>query len=192
MDDVTKLFRKTCRRFDDLGDAHCLTFSCFRRQPFLKGRRSCLWLAESIDSARTKAGFDLWGYVFMPEHVHLVLLPHDGVTIGRILKEIKQPVTVMALRHVRDHAPQFLKRMADVQPNGRRSHRFWQRGGGYDRNLRSVADVHEKITYLHENPVRRGLVSHPQDWPWSSWQAWHEGTDAPLRIDRHSLPQLAK
>jgi REP-associated tyrosine transposase len=188
MDSPVKRFRKTCRRYDVPGDAHCLTFSCYRRQPFLTGRRACCWLIEAIDSARNTVGFDLWAYVFMPEHVHLVLWPHKGVPISKILKEIKQPVAVAALRYVKAHAPTFLERMADVQPSGRRSHRFWQRGGGYDRNLRSTGDVHEKIAYVHANPVRCGLVKHPRDWAWSSWRAWQEGGDEPLRIDRLSLP----
>jgi hypothetical protein len=62
------------------------------------------------------------------------------------------------------HAPEFLAELVDGPPNGRTAHRFWQRGGGYDRNLRSVRDIHEKIRYVHENPppprarcTRRGL-----------------------------------
>ena len=78
----------------------------------------------------------------------------------------------------------------DRQPDGRESHRFWQRGGGYDRNLRSVADVHEKINYIHGNPVRRGLVGGPEEWLWSSYRSWMDGIDEPIRIDRDSLPPL--
>jgi putative transposase len=80
--------------------------------------------------------------------------------------------------------------MADVQPSGKCSHRFWQRGGGYDRNIRTVKEMHEKIAYIHANPVRRGLVERVADWPWSSWRAWDEGIDDPLSIDRESLPPL--
>jgi putative transposase len=53
-----------------------------------------------------------------------------------------------------------------VGPHGRAL--FWQRGGGYDRNLRSSSDIREKIEYIHQNPVRRGLVVNPSDWVWSS------------------------
>jgi putative transposase len=63
--------RKTCRRYDQPGDAHYLTFSCFRRQPFLSGRVAPVWLIDSINAARAKCPFDLWAFVFMPQHVHL-------------------------------------------------------------------------------------------------------------------------
>jgi putative transposase len=81
--------------------------------------------------------------------------------------------------------------MADRQPGGKQVHRFWQRGGRYDRNLRSVKDIYEKINYIHNNPVRRGLVEKPEDWPWSSSKAWLEGTHNPIRLDFDSLPPLA-
>ena len=51
---------------------------------------------------------------------------------------------------------------------GKTAFRFWQEGAGYDRNLRSPAAVAAAIAYLHANPVRRGLVTRPTDWFWSS------------------------
>ena len=38
----------------------------------------------------------------------------------------------------------------------------------FDRALRTVKEYHEKVEYIHLSPVRAGLVSRPQDWPWSS------------------------
>ena len=46
--------------------------------------------------------------------------------------------------------------------------RFWQEGGGYDRNLRSEVAILAAIDYIHENPVRRGLCKPSADWRWSS------------------------
>jgi len=189
MEDKTHEHRKKCKRFDDPGHAHYLTFSCFRRQQFLKGERAKGWLVEAIDDAKRKTPFDLWAYVFMPEHVHLLLWPHEGVAISAILKEIKQPVAIRAVHYLKEHAPEFLVRMKDVRPNGRHTHRFWLRGGGYDRNLWTARDIHEKVHYIHENPVRRGLVESPGDWKWSSWNAWENNSTTPLNIDKESLAQ---
>ena len=134
--------------------------------------------------------YDLWAYVIMPEHAHVVLLPREQVRISSILTTIKQSSSKRALHWVRQNAPAFLAQMADVQPNGTRHYRFWQRGGGYDRNLRTVQDVHEKIGYVHANPVRRGLVSEPDEWQWSSCRAWTTGENRPIALDRESLPPL--
>ena len=59
------------------GHAHELTFSCYQRYPFLKAERTCLWLVDAIQAARVKHNFDLWAYVFMPEHVHLIVRPRE-------------------------------------------------------------------------------------------------------------------
>lgn len=181
--------RKTCKRYDIPGDAHFITFSCFRRLPLLAMDRSRQWLIDALALGRAKGQFHLWAYVIMPEHAHVVIWP-QGAPISAILKTIKQSTSQTALNWLQENKPHFLAEIADRQPNGRTSHRFWQRGGGYDRNLRSSGDVHEKIRYVHENPVRRGLAATATDWPWSSARAWETGVDEPLPIDRHSVPRL--
>jgi putative transposase len=182
--------RKRCKRWDIDGDAHFLTFSCFQRQPFLQSRRACRWLVDAIHAARQCRPFELWAFVLMPEHVHLLLFPRRGIRISSILSAVKTPVTRRVNSWVRKNAPDFLPRMADKQPNGKVAYRFWQRGGGYDRNLRSVRDIHEKFDYIHYNAVKRRLVRRPEDWVWSSYRSWAEGIDDPLRIDRDTFPAL--
>jgi putative transposase len=145
-------------------------------------------MVQALELGRTRQQYDLWAYVVMPEHVHVVLLPHEAVGIASILTTIKQSVAKRALLWLGREAPNFLTRLEDRQPNGQRNYRFWQRGGGYDRNLRTVADIHQKIEYVHANPVRRGLVDSPDAWPWSSYNAWQTGEDRPIPVDRNSLP----
>jgi putative transposase len=182
--------RKTCTRYGIEDDAHHLTFSCFHQLPLLAKDRSRDWMLQALQLGRERQPNHLWAYVIMPEHVHLVLLPKKGVRISSILTTIKQSLSKRALLWIRSNAPEFLAKLEDVQPNGDRSYRFWQRGGGYDRNLRSVSDIHEKIEYIHANPVRRGLTTTPEQWLWSSCRAWATGEDVPIAIDRHSLPPL--
>jgi hypothetical protein len=94
------------RHFDEPGHAHELTFSCYRRFRFLAAERTCLWLAQAIDQARRRHGFAVWAYVFMPEHVHLIV--HPGRPLPRvelILKAIKQPVRRRTVLHLGRHAP---------------------------------------------------------------------------------------
>ncbi len=157
--------RKRCKRWDIPWNAHCLTFSCFHRGAFLGRDRTRAWFLESLDAARASAGFALWAFVVMPEHVHLLIAPHEGVRISTILSAIKQPVARRAVAFLKECDPSGLAALLDAQPSGRRTHRFWQPGGGYDRNMRSTRDVHEKLRYIHLNPVRRGLVERPEDGP---------------------------
>jgi putative transposase len=183
-------YRKLCKRYDECGTGHYLTFSCFHNQPFLKAERTCQWLVNAINAARKKYPFDLWAWVFMPTHVHLLVYPHEGTGISEILAGIKKPVGKLAGLFVRANASEFIPQMSDRQPDGTVILRFWQPGGGYDRNIFSLEELHEKIQYIHNNPIRSDLVPEPQKWIWSSYHAWENGTDEPLRIDRDSLPDL--
>ncbi|MCK4342324.1 MAG: transposase [Phycisphaerae bacterium] len=180
---------ETCKRYSEPGHAHALTFSCFKRQPLLSRDRSRTWFLEALDVARTKHAFDLWAYVIMPEHVHLLIWPRNEVySISDILSDMKLPVTRRAVKYLREHAPAYLTRLRDEQPNGKVVHRFWQRGGGFDRNLVQPAAIHRHIEYIHANPVRRGLVEHPEDWPWSSARYFAGRGDVPLVPDVESIP----
>lgn len=179
---------RTRKRYDQPGHAHFLTFSCWNHLPLLRAERSCLWFLSSLQSARQAHPIDLWAWVLMPDHVHLLLLPRQGTKVGAFLKSCKQRCARNAIHWVRTHCPWFLDRLEDRQPSGRRSYRFWQPGGGYDRNIWTADELHEKIQYIHNNPVRSDLVQQAIEWRWSSLRAWETGRDEPIPIDRESLP----
>ena len=182
--------RKRCRRLNEPGHAHALTFSCFRRQPFLSKGRSRQWMIEAIDKARVEHQFDLWAYVVMPEHVHLLICPTEAeYSISAILKTMKQFVSREAIHFLQHNAPEFLPHLLDRQPNGRSSYRFWQRGGGYDRNLMEPKAIWSMMEYINANPVRRGLCQSAIEWLWSSALDWEQPGSGVLRIDRGSVPQ---
>src|SRR5258707_10414289 len=143
------------------GHAHELTFSCFYGFPFLKSERTCRWLAQAIDEARAKHDFALWAYVFMPEHVHLLIFPKRlQYDMAVIRNAIKEPVGRKAVKYLQSQAPQWLPRIS-VNRGGRVEHRFWQAGGGYDRNAYEPETVLAMIEFSHANPVGRGLVEYP-------------------------------
>ena len=136
-----------------------------------------------IQSARIERDFDLWAWVVMPEHVHLIVRPRPAVSdIALIRKAIKSPVATSALAWLEDLAPHWLPRL--TRARGEKTERlFWQSGGGYDRNITEPKTLAAAIDYIHMNPVRRGLVERAEDWPWSS-AAWYlRGGECPLTPD---------
>lgn len=180
---------KTCKAIDEPGHAHALTFSCYRRQPFLSRDRARTWTVEAIRHAVERHRFHLWAYVLMPEHVHLLVCPIETVySTSDFLKSLKKSVANRAVRFVRENAPAFLERMSDRQPNGSVTHRFWQRARGYDRNLWEPRYVFNMIDYIHANPVRRNLCERPEDWRWSSAGDYAGTRQGPLSVDFQSLP----
>ena len=134
----------------------------------------------------------------MPEHVHLLLWPPFDLisrdpqcTRGRIrgiLWRLKQPVGEKAIAFLRENSPADLQKLT-VQNSNRTYHRFWQSGSGYDENVSDPRALHAMVDYVHLNPVRRGLVERPEDWPWSSARDWNLLDGALLKVDR-TLPEI--
>jgi putative transposase len=126
----------------------------------------------------------------MPEHVHVLVYPtNPTVMMSRFLQAAKEPVARKAVRHLKAHSPEWLDRIK-VDEGDRIRHRFWQPGGGYDRNVTETDTLRSMIEYIHANPVRRGLVSHPDEWEWSSAR-WFAGMrSVKLNMDDSILTEL--
>jgi len=146
-------------------------------------------MLDAINVASDKYDFAVWAFVIMPEHVHVLLYPPQAeYSLSRILSGVKQPVSKRAIQFWRGTDLGAPANMIDRQPNGRQSVRFWQRGGGYDRNLWSPKHIWETTDYNHANPVRRGLCAADVDWPWSSAGAYAGDESCPVRLDLEALP----
>lgn len=160
------------KHYDDLGTARFVTFSCYRRGGYLSDPGALELIVRHIERARVNHGFKLWGYVIMPEHVHLVLLSPDSMRLGLVIREIKSKMA-------REY---FALTMSDVVGIGV----FWQKRC-FDHNCRSQKTTREKIVYCHNNPVKRGLVREPSEYKWSSYN-WYQGRrNEPLAMDECEL-----
>jgi putative transposase len=169
--------------FNDPNHAHYLTFSCYRRRQLLTDDRVITWFLQSIDQAREQHAFRLLAWVVMPEHAHLLLHPKDEVySISRIAQSIKGPFAHRVVAEWRENDPHKLKRLR-VDSGDQVSYRFWQEGGGFDRNISQMDRIRKAIEYIEYNPVRRGLVAEASEWRWSSAYARAGKSDALLTLD---------
>ena len=168
-------------RYNNPGTARFVTFSCYHGFNLLKSESSMNILSDQLSLLRNKYGFKLFGYVFMPNHVHLILLPKEGDSLGRIIGEYK---SLTARRIINSWKDKGLKIFDDLKVirNNKEQFVLWQRRY-YDHNCQTVDDVLEKINYCHSNPMKKRLVSDPGDWKWSSFRRYTGMTDAGMEID---------
>lgn len=171
------------KSFNTPGHAHFLTFSCWERKPFLADRRTCSEFSRALDKARRIEQFDIWAYVLMPEHVHLLIRPRREVyAMASILRRIKEEFSRDVLRDWRKHHPERLMECADMGCSPVR-YRFWQPGGGFDWNLWNHKAIRNAVAYIEGNPVRRKLVGSTLEWEWSSARSRAGHTSVPLVVD---------
>jgi putative transposase len=166
--------RKLVRHHHDPGTVRELTFSCYRRFPLLADDEHKRLLSVSVNRAIAAHGFQLVAFVFMPEHVHLLVFP-TGVDadVSALLAAIKKPHSFRVKERMTARRDPWLGRLTIRERPGRTVFRFWQEGTGYDRDLFAGSSLRSAIEYLHANPVRRGLVRSADQWAWSSWHHYH-------------------
>jgi putative transposase len=166
--------RKTRHRYENACDIRFLTFSCFQHLPLFDNDAIKDKFVEVLAAVRKKTRFRLFAWVIMPNHVHLLIQPSlPKYPVAVVLKALKGTFANIVLRRWRELDAPILARVKD---RWGRLH-FWQRGGGYDRNIYTDEELLEKLHYIHNNPVERGLVEDPIDWKWSSAR-WYEDEEA--------------
>lgn len=161
--------RKKVRHFENVRSLHELTFSTYQRLPLLTNDTWLGILARELDAACQAECFELVAFVFIPEHVHLLVLPLvETARVSRLLGRTKRRTSVqIKLLLEANQSPLLSKLTVRERPNYY-VFRFWQEGGGFDRNFYEPKAIQSSIDYLHQNPVRQGLCSSAIEWKWSS------------------------
>jgi putative transposase len=146
-------------RHQQEGHLHFITFSCYRRLPYLNDDASRTTFEQTLETLHKRHRFHVHGYVLMPEHVHLLLSEPENHPLATTLNVLKAETSKL------------------LKANRKQ---FWQIRY-HDFNVFTAAKRIEKLKYMHRNPVARGLVAKPEDWPWSSYR--HYLTNHPGRIE---------
>ena len=168
------------KRYYRKGHLHFVTFSCYRRLPLLKSTRARNFVVRELSRVRDELGFRLIGYVVMPEHVHLLMSEPNSGTPSTVLHKLKLRVARRLRKRGRRVSSEQMRLAFDKCEEPARA--FWQ-ARFYDFNVYSRWKKLEKLQYMHANPVTRGLVNHPRQWPWSSWAYYRGEAGALIRVD---------
>lgn len=155
------------KRFHQSGQSHFVTFSCYHRHPKLNNPEACRIFLEALEAARARFAMRVYGYVLMPEHVHLLLSEPESGTLAEAIHFVKLT-----------SAKRLASRCLPTADEGR----FWQ-ARCYDRNVRDHREFVVKLRYLHRNPVKRGLCRTAEQWPWSSFQHYVTGVSGIVEIE---------
>ena len=171
---------KGLKRYYGKSDLHFVTFSCYRKLPFLGTKRARNVFVKELARVRGEYGFLLVGYAVMPNHVHLLMSEPVKSTPSTVLQMLKQRVSRKMRKRGKSEGKEQLAFRFDEE--GEEAKAFWQ-ARFYDFNVYKAGKMKEKLNYMHANPAIRGLVKHPKDWPWSSWVFYAKGESGLVPID---------
>lgn len=158
--------------FDHDGRARFVTFNTHQRMSLLTNRVFCDVVDAAIQSAARETGCRLLARVVMPEHVHMVLVPHVEIKLADVVSDMKRRSAREIHALLVERRSPLLARLS-IMRDGQQRFVFWQRRC-YDRNCRSEDEVWRAVQYCHQNPVARGLVRRTIDYPWSSALLYEE------------------
>jgi putative transposase len=126
-----------------------VTFSTWQRHRLFAVESCARLFLKTLYGYRRQGRFELHAFVVMPEHVHLLLTPAIEVTLERSIQLIKGGFSYALGVEL-----------------GRKSE-VWQRGFT-DHRIRNAADFDSHRVYIHENPVKRGLVERAPEYRYCS------------------------
>lgn len=148
-------------RFHHSGQTHFITFSCWHRRPNFADPATRPVFETALERIRRAFLLRVYGYVVMPDHVHLLLSEPRRDTLADSIKSLKQGVS---------------RRLIRAAPH------FWQKRY-YDFNVHGDTKFYEKLRYIHRNPVKKELFARPEDWEWSSFRHYATGYEGTVEIE---------
>jgi putative transposase len=150
------------RRLNVAGGTYFITQVTYQRVPWLCGEVGRRALREAIAKVRVKYPFEIDAFVLLPEHFHCLLtLPLGDKDFSVRLRLIKSYVT--------KHYGGVLEVDQEVSASRekRRESNLWQRRF-WEHLIQDEQDYFAHYDYIHNNPVRHGLCTKPEDWEFSS------------------------
>jgi len=144
------------RRLYIPGGRYFFTLVAYRRQPIFTDEQRVMLLRQAFREVKNKRPFDLLAEVVLPNHLHcLWRLPKGDADFSTRWQMVKTA---------------FSRRIpANVKKDGSKA--IWQ-PRFYEHCLRDESDFHKHLDYIHNNPVKHGLLVLPGEWSYSSFKCF--------------------
>ncbi len=149
------------------GVPYFVTFTVVQWIPLFTRKPYFDILIDSLQFCRRHKGLRVYAYAILDNHLHLVVA---GDKLTGIIRDFKSyTAKLLIVRLEQDQKTWVLNQFQyHKQPNKTKSaYQVWQEGF-HPQQIVSEEMLHQKIDYLHHNPVRIGVVERPEDWVYSS------------------------
>jgi REP-associated tyrosine transposase len=173
------------QRYYGAGHLHFITCSCYRRLPLLNTPRRRNLFLDLLEQTRQRYRFVVVGFVVMPEHFHVLISEPEKGTPSTVMQVVKQRFARQVLR-------EWQRRKRVTQPSLWEDHglaHVWQ-ARFYDFNVWGQHKRVQKLRYMHNNPVKRGLVLEPGQWAWSSFRDYELDQAGAVKLNQWPKAEL--
>ncbi|MDD3888193.1 MAG: transposase [Patescibacteria group bacterium] len=140
----------------DKNSIYFITFHTYHFEKTLNNNTFSI-LYQAFRNCQKVLEFKVYAYVFMPNHCHLLIMP------------VKYSISKIMFR-IKGSSAYYINK--SLNKNGK----FWE-DNYYDHIIRDEKDFEKHFNYIHNNPVKHGLASNPEDWKWSSYKMFIKNSE---------------
>ena len=130
-------------------------------------------IVDSLKYCQQNKGLDIYAWVLMTNHLHLIVGLRDG-TIGDFLRDFKKFTSKKIIKALDENFQESRQQwildrcwFAGNNDSKIKNYRFWQEGN-YVEEITTYDFYKQKLDYIHANPVRQEIVANPEDYLYSS------------------------
>ena len=180
---------------------HFITLDTNKKIRLFNNNGLCRIIIDNLKFYRRKFAFKLFGFVIMPDHIHLlILLGKKHNNISRVMQDFKSHTAKEIINVIKtgrrkpslspysdasegSHLPQDYRWIEKGKIHTPSINKIWQKDF-YDFNIYSEKKLEQKLNYIHYNPVRASLCKKHEDWKWSSYHNYFLDDNSVIKIDR--------
>jgi REP-associated tyrosine transposase len=163
--------------------AHFVTGTIVAWLPLFTTAARCDILVESLSYCQQHKGLKIHGWVILDSHFYAVLAAPD---LAQVLADLKRYSARRLIEELeKENRGWLLRELRRARPAHKSEsvHQVWQEGS-HPQAVMSDAIMEQKLEYVHNNPVKRGLVASPEHWRYSSAYERLPGALPLLKVDR--------
>ena len=167
---------RSYRAVRDANYAYFITCSVVEWLPIFGNDAYRQIILDSLAYLRQHKSTELNAFVVMSTHLHAILWPQNGADISDVLRDFKRHTSRQISREAAkqghtDYMKVFAAARLSFRSGRGSDYQVWQETS-HPEAIYGDDFARQKIEYVHNNPVRAGLVSTAEDWPYSSARAY--------------------
>jgi len=155
------------------GKAHFVTLTVIDWIDVFTRENHKMAIVDSLKYCQQCKGLELYAWCLMPSHLHMIVAAEGDGNLSDILRDFKKFTSKEIVRLIQEEPESRREWMLDkFEFAGRynpkiRNYKFWQ-DGNHPVVLYSPKFTQEKLSYIHNNPVKERFVEEPQEYLFSS------------------------
>ncbi len=158
----------------DENAAHFLTFAVVEWVDVFTRSLYCDIVVDSLRYCVANKGLRLHAWIIMPNHMHLIASAEEGTKLSDFLRDFKKHTSAKVVEAIEKNATEsrrnwmlwIFKKAGERNPRNK-GHQFWQQEN-HPVELRTDEMLFQRLNYLHNNPVRSGMVREAEHYVHSS------------------------